>query len=222
MYGADLLEFARGPAIQGSLIILVAGILWRLTGILFLPRKADHSQPREAIAARISGGLGNIVKRSWPYAPFAKRVGYSDTISYTFHIGLAIVVFFYQPHILFIKSITGLSWPALPNSVIYVSGVVTLAALIAMIVRRMSHPVLRLLSNFDDYFSWFVTTAPIITGLMAVAHFGGRYETLLAIHILSIALLFIWLPFGKLMHTFLFAISRATEGAAFARKGAKS
>lgn len=222
MIAVDLLEFARGPAIQTALIVLVAGTLWRLAGILLLPRKADHSQPREALGGRVAGAFGNIAKRSWPYAPFARRVGYSETIAYVFHIGLAIVVFFYRPHILFIESITGLSWPALPNSVVYFSGVVTVAALIAMIARRITHPVLRLLSNFDDYFSWFVTIAPVATGLMAVAHFGARYETLLAIHILSIALLFIWLPFGKLMHTVLFAVTRATEGAAFARKGAKS
>ena len=33
-----LLEFARGPAAQASTLILIAGIIWRLTGILLLPR----------------------------------------------------------------------------------------------------------------------------------------------------------------------------------------
>ena len=60
----------------------------------------------------------------------------------------------------------------------------------------------------------------MITGLAATAHVGGRYETVLALHILTVELLLIWLPFGKLMHMFLVFVSRGTTGAAFTRKGA--
>jgi nitrate reductase gamma subunit len=55
--------------------------------------------------------------------------------------------------------------------------------------------------------------------MMATAHMGPRYETMLAIHILSIALLLVWFPFSKLMHTFFFVVSRATTGGRFARRG---
>jgi nitrate reductase gamma subunit len=80
---------------------------------------------------------------------------------------------------------------------------------------------MRSLSTFDDYFSWFVTFAPLVTGVMAYAHLGLRYETMLAIHILSVELLLIWFPFGKLMHTFLFIPTRAQLGAFFQRRGVK-
>ena len=49
-----------------------------------------------------------------------------------------------------------------------------------------------------------------------------RYEDLLAFHILSVALLMIWLPFGKLGHAFLVFITRGTTGMAFERRGAKT
>ena len=32
----DLLEFARGPALQFAALILVAGTLWRIVGIVML------------------------------------------------------------------------------------------------------------------------------------------------------------------------------------------
>jgi hypothetical protein len=67
-----------------------------------------------------------------------------------------------------------------------------------------------------------VTIAPVITGLMAAAHWGGPYPTILAIHVLSVCLLLAWLPFGKLMHAFLVFIARGTTGALFARKGAST
>jgi nitrate reductase gamma subunit len=91
-----------------------------------------------------------------------------------------------------------------------------------VLFRRLTHRVLRLLSNFDDYFSWFITTLVIVTGLMATAHFGGRYETLLGLHILSFDVLLLWFPFGKLMHAFYIMPSRAINGFLLARKGAPS
>ena len=70
----------------------------------------------------------------------------------------------------------------------------------AALMMRISNPVQRIISTFDDYFSWLVTFLPVITGLVATSHLGARYETLLGLHILSVALMLIWLPFGKLMH----------------------
>ncbi len=94
-----------------------------------------------------------------------------------------------------------------------------IAALVALLVRRLTHPVLRMLSSVDDYLSWLVTILPVITGFMASAHLGGRYENVLALHLLTVELLFIWLPFGKLMHTFTFLFSRGFLGAQAAHKG---
>ncbi|MCR4347105.1 MAG: hypothetical protein NUV55_07890 [Sulfuricaulis sp.] len=214
----DLLAFAKGPILMWSLIIFVVGVSWRLLGILLLRRKPDYSEPRSN--ATWWGAVRTVFSRMWMRKEFQSRTAYGAALGYVFHIGLAIVVFFFVPHILFIKDLTGLSWGGLPSGVIYATGVVTMIALIILLIRRFTHPVLKLLSNFDDYFSWFVTTAPVVTGLLAVAHLGARYETLLGLHILSVELLFIWFPFGKLMHAFLFAISRGTTGALLERKGA--
>lgn len=214
----ELLELARGPMLMWSLIILVVGVAWRLLGILMLRRKPDYSEARSN--ATWWGGVRTVFTRMWPRKEFQARTAYGSALGYVFHIGLFIVVFLFVPHILFIKDLSGLSWGGLPSGVIYATGVVTLIALIAALIRRLTHPVLKLLSNFDDYFSWFVTTAPVVTGLLAVAHLGARYETLLGLHILSVELLFIWFPFGKLMHAILFAVSRGTTGALLTRKGA--
>lgn len=214
----DLLAFARGPALAGSLIIMLAGIFWRLAGILLLRRKPDFSEPRSTATA--AGALELIITRSWPRKEFAAHTMFSVVTGYGFHIGLFIVIFSYGPHIQFFKDVLGFGWPALPNGLVYLSGAITVGILIAVVVRRVANPVLRLISNFDDYFSWFVTVAPVASGMLAFSHLGGPYQTLLAIHILSVELLFVWLPFGKLMHMFLVFISRGTTGALFARKGA--
>ena len=77
---------------------------------------------------------------------------------------------------------------------------------------------MRLLSNFDDWFSLLVTALPVVTGL-ALALVEEPNDGMLAVHIMTFNLLLIWFPFGKLMHAFLIFGSRYATGVAFAHKG---
>ena len=216
----DLLEFAKGPALQVAAYILVAGSIWRFVGILLLKEKQDFSEPRQ------SGGLMAALKviytRSFTADPFKRATLYPKMLAYVLHIGLFGVVFLFVPHIMFFEGFLGFDWPGLPNSVIYLFGVAAVVSGFALLVRRLTSPVLKLISNFDDYFSWFVTMLPLATGLFIPVRLGIRYEDLLAVHILSVVLLMIWLPFGKLGHTFLVCITRGTTGMVFERRGAKT
>lgn len=215
----ELLDFARGPAITVALAIFVFGTVWRLVALLGLPRMHDLSVPRPGTPGPLAAGAKEIFRRMWPRHEFSQSSMFAFVNGYVFHVGLAIIVFAFAPHVLFIKGLTGLHWPALPNNVVYAIGAVTMVSLLVALVRRMTSPVLRLISTMNDYFSWLITFAPVVTGLAAASHLGARYETLLAIHILSVAALFIWLPFGKLAHFFLVFISRGTTGAFMARRG---
>ena len=217
----DLLDFARGPALQWAAYILVAGTIWRIVGIVLLREKPDFSEPR----AR--GGLGAALKviytRSFTAEPFKPATMYPKMMAYVQHIGFFAVVFLFVPHIVFFEGFLGFDWPGLPNSVIYVFGVAAVVASLALLIRRMMSPVLKLISNFDDYFTGFVAVLPLMTGLLIPVRPGFlRYEDLLAIHILSVVLLMVWLPFGKLGHTFLVFITRGTTGMVFERRGAKT
>ena len=216
----ELLEFARGPALQVAAYILVAGSIWRFVGILMLKEKVDHSEPRQR--AGLMSALKMIYTRSFTAYPFKRATLYPKMLAYVMHIGLFAVVFLFVPHIMFFKGFLGFDWPGLPNNIIYLLGVAAVVSGVALLVRRLTSPVLKLISNFDDYFSWFVTILPLITGLMIPVRMGLRYETILAIHILSVVLLMIWLPFGKLGHTFLVFITRGTTGMVFERRGAKT
>jgi nitrate reductase gamma subunit len=202
----DLLEFARGPALQFAAYIFVAGTLWRIVGVLLLKGKPEFSEPRAR--GGWLGALKVIYTRAFTAEPFMKATLYPKIVGYVMHIGLFATVFLFTPHIVFFEGWTGLDWPGLPNSMIFIIGVATVVSGIALIVRRVTNPVLKLISNFDDYFSWFVTMLPLVTGLLIPVRLGFRYETLLAIHMLSVALLLIWLPFGKLGHTFLVVFER--------------
>jgi nitrate reductase gamma subunit len=218
----DLLAFARGPALKVALIIFCVGVAWRIVGFALLRLRRDFNKPRAPIVQWMTRGLVAVGSRSWPHPEFIPRTGAGEALGYSYHIGLFILVLLFGPHIVFLGSFLGVTWPGLPSGLITVISVLTLTLFLAVLFRRLTHPVLRMLSNFDDYFSWLVTALVLVTGLAATAHIGAPYETLLAVHILSVDLLLVWFPFGKLMHAFYLVPSRAINGALLARKGAIS
>ena len=225
MSAAGLLEFARGPALWFSLFVLVAGSLWRVFAIWRLGARADLSEPRSE--RYLAGALRGIFVRMLIRKEFRNSRNLGSFNAYLYHIGLAFIVFGYLPHIQFVERLTGISWPALPAWVMYVAAGPTVVGLLIALLERLSDPVRRLLSDFDDYFSWVVTFLPLLTGMAAVNEAPAAAVTgtplfplSVAVHLLSVELLFLWLPFGKLGHAFLVFFSRGITGAALERKGA--
>ena len=215
MTAVELLQFARGPALWASAAVLLAGGLWRVLGILRLGAKPDLSEPRST--RLLSGAMRGIFARMVPRVEFRLRKKLGFWNGYVYHVGLAVIVFGYLPHIHFVERLTGLAWPPLPDPVVYVCVGLTFVSLFIALMERLTDPVRRLLSGFDDYFSWAVVVLPLATGMIAIQQSD---QLPLAIHLMSVELLFLWLPFGKLAHAFLVFASRGVTGAALARKGA--
>ena len=82
------------------------------------------------------------MRHLWPQKPFVKTSLFVTVNGYVFHLGLAIIVFGLAQHILFLRGLFGVAWPNLPSGVIQVVGVITLASLLAALVRRLTSPVL--------------------------------------------------------------------------------
>jgi nitrate reductase gamma subunit len=217
----ELLEFARGPVMTFALTVFIGGMVFRIFSLFLMWRTRDSSAGSSRERSSFSAAVREIIRRLWPQAAYKQRTLFDLVNGYVFHLGLAIIVFGLAPHILFIKDLTGLSWGALPNNLIYAVGIITLVSLIAALVRRFVSPPLRIISTFDDWFSWLVTFLPVLTGLIASSHLGARYETLFALHLFSVALLLVWLPFGKLMHFFLVFVTRSQTGIQLSHRGAQ-
>jgi len=215
-----LLDFARGPGLQWALWIFVFGVTWRIVGAMFLMAKKDLSKARRK--KHVADGVRTIITRSVPAHSFEKRIRFQHISGYAWHFALFISVLFFAPHILFFESLLGFSWPHLPNTIILFTAAAATAILIALLFRRATHPVQRFISNADDYISIFVVLIPLVTGILAFAHVGARYETLLAIHLLSVEAMLVWFPFGKLMHTAMTMPSRYQAGTSFGHRGIKA
>ncbi len=214
----NFLEFASGPAFYTALTIFLLGAGWRLGHLFFSKKRMDLSEPREAGEKR--RGLWMIASRSINHGPLTDRIKLPIANAYLMHIVLFIVIFLAQGHIDLIRENFGIGWPHLPELIIRIATFVLLASLAITVFRRLRHPVLKLLSNFDDWFSLVVTALPVVTGLMLV-YAAEPKDTMLAWHLMTFNLLLIWFPFGKLMHAFLIVGSRYATGVAFAHRGAR-
>jgi nitrate reductase gamma subunit len=223
----DWLELARGPLLAAALAVFVLGTLWRMLHLLQRPRRPDLSPAREGAASTPSAAWRAIVRGLWPRPAFAPSALTATLNAYAFHLGLALLFFGYAPHIAFVHRLTGLSWPALPDVVMYLASAVTVVSLLMAIAARLLDPVRRLLSTADDYISWTVTFLPLLTGMAVMAepsaallaHDHAVYRGPLAVHLLTVELLLVWFPFGKLMHGLLFAFSRSATGLRFNHRG---
>ena len=215
----ELLSWARGPGLQIATIIFVAGVVIRIFEIFMLGRKANLA---EAKGSEMSSGLKTMITRTVPDRTTFKRSSVTIVSGYIFHIGLFIVCFLSAPHILFLKDVIGFGWPSLPTTVIDAFAVVTIIALLATLVNRMTNKVMRYLTNFEDLLTWFITFLPLVTGYIAFHRIGMTAPTLLAVHILSVELLLIIFPFTKLMHAFTLFIARWYNGAISGYRGVAS
>lgn len=216
MDATQLLTWARGPGFVLAVGIFVLGVLWRLFEVYSMGRKKDLAVARHRPGA---SGWHTILRRSVPPPGMLKRSPVSYIGGYTFHIGLAIVVFLSAQHIQLIKDLIGVGWPNLPTPFIEVATVVTLAAMVLVLVDRINKPVKRFLSTFGDYFAWTVTFLPVLTGYLAVKHLLLTYSLMLALHILSVELLLIVIPFTKLFHVFTLFVSRWYNGNVAGKRG---
>jgi nitrate reductase gamma subunit len=216
MNDMQFLTWVRGTGLDFAVSIFVLGVLWRLFEIYSLGRKKDLAAPRSVAGA---SGWHTVFRRSVPPEGMLKKSPVSYIGGYTFHIGLAIVVFLFAPHIKLIQSLTGLHWPGLPSQFIDLVAIVTLAAMVVVLVDRINKPVKRYLSTFGDWFTWTLTFLPVLTGWLTVRHLLLPYTSMLAIHILTIELLLVFLPFTKLFHAFTVFGSRWYNGTVNGHKG---
>ena len=215
----EFLSWVRGPGFEIATIIFVAGVVIRISEIFLLGRKKNLA---EAKGSEMRGGLHTILSRSIPDKSTLQRSTFKIVSGYIFHIGLFVTICFFAPHILMFKELTGFSWPSFPTAIIDASAVVSIITLIAVLIHRLRNSVLKFLSTGGDYLVWLLTILPLITGYMAFHRVGMSGTSLLAVHILSIELLLIALPFTKLIHALTLPIARWYNGAISGYRGVES
>lgn len=219
MSDMDLLIWARGTGLQLALAIFLLGLVLKGFEIFGLGRKPDLSVPRENSPG---SGWRTIWSRSLPHASSWQRTPATIVLGYVFHLGFFITLLLFIPHIQLVRTTLGISWPGLPTPLVDAVALVTIVALIGVIVHRMRDPVRRFLSVFEDYFTVVLTLLPVLSGYLAFHHQLFPYTLMLAVHILSVELLLVFMPFTKLAHFATLFAARWYNGDVSGRKGVAS
>jgi len=219
MSEGQLLDWLRGSGLQIAIAVFCLGLVFRLAQNIFTGRSRNLSVPR---GSQIGPGLRTVWHRSLPVPGMSNRAYFTLIAGYIFHLGLFITLFFLSEHILVFKNLLGFAWPALPKAIIDITALLSIAALVAILVHRLMDPVLKQISDYQDYLAWLLTTAPLVTGFMVLHPMGMTYQTSLVWHLISIELLLIGIPFTKLSHALSIFISRWYNGAIAGYKGVRS
>lgn len=216
------LEFTRGPLYWGSLLIFIAGLLYRLVRVIMLGWSKDYSKHRGSTNI----GIVKTWAKSlliWPFIPWVKGTFKRNPIMYIagglFHLGLLAIIFLGAPHMLVWKSQLGFGWPTLPLPIIDWLAVGAIISMLILITLRFTNPVMKMLSGLPEWLNWLFVFLPMISGYIMTHHLFFRYEVAFSLHMLSVDWMLIWIPFSRLSHFIFYPFSRTTHGIEWGKYG---
>jgi len=209
-----LTDFAEGPLWYVAATVFVAGLLWRVIGLLSLGRASDASVPRQS---GFVGGVKAIFLHAVPHGGFFAHTAFHVIAGYMFHFGLFALLLFAAPHVTFLHdNVLGFGWTPMPDWAFIVAAQVAFAGLILLWVRRVADPVIRRLVDAHDYVGSGLTFVVMLTGCFALQE---SHSALTGVHMLTVDIWLIYFPFGRLMHAVTFVFSRYYTGAFYGRRG---
>jgi nitrate reductase gamma subunit len=207
-------EFVQGPLWIAALTIFLAGVVWRIVAVLRLGRREDLSEPR---ASAWKGAVRANLAHFFPSGAFARRTSLHVVAGYMFHLGLFALLLFAAPHVKFIEErLLGFGWTPMPHWAFVLAAQISFAGLLMLYLRRLTDPVLKLISDADDHIGTVLTFLVMLTGCMALAQ---SFPALAVTHLLLVEVWLVYFPFSRLMHAFMFAFSRGYTGAVYGRRG---
>lgn len=219
MSSIEFLMWVRGPAFQIAVVIFGLGVAYQLLDILILGRKPDYAESRGGVWFP---GLRTVGARFFPDGGTLRREPMTILAGYVFHLGLFIVLVFFEPHIEIFHEWFGLRWPGLPTGAVDIVAGLTIVTLLIVLIYRVVDPVRRFLSQFEDYLIWTLTLLPVVSGYLVSHRLFLSYNTMLVLHLLSVEILLVIFPFTRLMHTFTLFLARWYNGQISGRRGVVS
>lgn len=192
--------------------ITAASVAWVIVALFvqyFLARKRGSKDYSTSAGGRLKGVIYNF---TWAMAPGHKETlrlhPVKSSIGILMHVGVLVAVAY-----ILVLAVN----PQHARCCPYIFGVIPgIAALCAfyLLVRRVFTPEMRAMSSPDDYLSIMLTFGLLIAAVMhEFSLIGTRYLLGYA------AVLFFYLPIGKLKHALFFFLARADFGARMGYRG---
>lgn len=212
----EIMRFSRGPLLHLALMIFIAGMSYRLVRVILLGCERDRAANK---GSKVWGVILNYLKGLvvLPFIPWVRRTFHNNALTFIagglFHLSLFVVLAFGTAHIMVWKSLCGLSWKSLPTPVVAFFSATGIISMIVLLINRLTHPVLKLLTRLPVWINWLVVFLPMISGFIMARHLWFRYEVIYSLHLISVSLLLIWIPLGRISHFLFYFFSKTIHGA---------
>jgi nitrate reductase gamma subunit len=216
MKGYNMYEIVRGPLMWLSVIIFLAGIIYRTVQLFVLTRKKEAAIYTKKTVKKIP-----VKDYSSEEKKFELLLAFQNSllgknpvmviVSFVFHACLFITPIFAAGHAISLYQSWGFSFITLPDNFIDLLTIIFLACVLFFLMRRIVIPRVKSISSPYDYLLLFITAAPFLTGFYAY-HQYFDYKTVITLHILAGELMLIVMPFTKLGHMVFFFFIRILIG----------
>lgn len=207
-----LYSFVAGPLAWAAWIIFFLGIVYKIYYYVSLAKKRDAM-----VFTHMDGyfSLRSIAKWIIPYvATNWRKNPVLTAVTFLFHICLIIAPIFLFAHMLLWQEAIGLSFPTISDNVADVMTLIVIGCCIYFLIRRLTVPEVKYVTQPSDWWILAVVAAPFITGFLAY-HQVLNYNLFIILHIVAGEIMLVTIPFTRLFHMVLGLISRAYAGSEF-------
>jgi hypothetical protein len=206
---SSTLEFVQGPVFRFAFALMVLGFLRHaLISGAEMAAAFLMADDRKDVWAKIGRRIlwflfPHVLLR--PIAP--ARRGWSvyhailSVFSLVFRLGAVIIPAFMVAHVYLWERGLGISWPSLPSATADAISFITIAAGLLVFLGRLYSSLLRKIEPAWSFLSPLILIAPFVTGVIAMHPTWSpfQYQTVLLLHVLSACLVFVLLPFARLL-----------------------
>jgi len=201
------IETARGPFFRVALTIMILGLGYRVVVVVLQIatawlRAADRRLPGKDIAAATLGWLV-------PVRLLRSRPVYSAA-SFLFHVGVIVVPLFLVGHAALLAGILPRSWPTLNSTVADGLTLASLAALVVLLVGRVTVKSARKLTRAQDVLILVALLMTLLFGFLAAHPTQSPFDAraMLLFHILGGNLVLVLIPTTKIAHCVLYPFTQ--------------
>lgn len=204
-------DLVRGPLVWIAFLGCAVGLVYQVVTMARLAR--SDRVVYATYDARF--GLRSLLHWVVPFASRNTRMRPVYTIiSYAFHVSVVVTPLFLMGHAVLWQQSWGISWWSLPENVADVMTLVVVFGCLFFIVRRLTLPEVRNVTDASDILLALVVMAPFLTGFAAHRQWFD-YRAMVIAHIISGAVFLLLIPWTRLVHMIWFAFTRAYMGSEF-------
>ncbi len=219
----NMMAFSRGPLFKFALLFFILGMVYRFLRVIMMGWKKDYAPPRGSAA---SGVIKTYTKALFilpflpPKFPGTRHRPLTYIAGGMFHLGLFVVVFLGAAHVEAWRSVLGFGWPAAPTPIVDGFAAMAMIGMVILASNRIVSPVARMLTGLGEWLNWIIVFLPLLTGWVAFHHlFGINYTRLFTLHMVTVDVMLIWIPFSRISHFMTYFITRTMHGVKFGRLG---